>query len=150
MAANKPAAKPSAAGTKPAKPGAKECDAIFDEDVAEPRRGRGPCGSRRSAVDRLDDPPPQTGLLLIDRVQRAIEREISQIETVIGVNRLSPEHRSEAESCARTLAHLTRTLSELGRLRTDREANRPADDDAIPRDLDELRRALSRLEQLVA
>uniref|UniRef100_Q07QE4 Uncharacterized protein n=1 Tax=Rhodopseudomonas palustris (strain BisA53) TaxID=316055 RepID=Q07QE4_RHOP5 len=115
-----------------------------------PSRTRGPSGVRRTAVDRANDPPPETGLALIDRVRRSIEREITRIEVIVGGHHVDTEQRTEAERRARTLASLTKTLAELRRLRADEELQRPLDDDAIPRDLDELRRALSRrLEQLV-
>ncbi|MBB5047815.1 pyruvate/2-oxoglutarate dehydrogenase complex dihydrolipoamide acyltransferase (E2) component [Rhodopseudomonas rhenobacensis] len=115
-----------------------------------PKKTRGPSGVTRTAVDRVDDPEPASGLKLLDRVSRSIEREITQIEAIVGGSHLKPEQRSEAERRARTLASLTKTLSELRRLRA-AEQSRAADDDSVPRDLDEFRRALSRrLEQLVA
>ncbi|SEO73086.1 hypothetical protein [Rhodopseudomonas pseudopalustris] len=105
---------------------------------------------KRSAVERLDDPEPAAGLVLIDRVSQSIERELCAIEKIIGVRPKKGE-RTETERRARTLASLARTLAEVRRLRSDEERKRPLDDDAIPRDLDELRRALSRrLEQMVA
>lgn len=104
----------------------------------------------RSAVERLDDPPPATGVVLIDRVTDAIEREITLIEGIVGGVRIKPDRRTEAERRARTLASLARTLTELRRLRAGEE-KKPPDDDSIPRDLDDFRRALSRrLEQMVA
>lgn len=116
----------------------------------EPRR-RGPSGVTRTAVDRADDPPPASGVPLIDRVSRAVEREITQIEVIVGGHHLKPSQRTEAERRARTLASLARTLAELRKLRSDEDRKRARDDDAIPRDLDELRRALSRrLDQMVA
>lgn len=87
---------------------------------------------------------------LVERVERAVAREIAQIEAMVGGADELSEPRSDAEHRARTLASLTRTLLELRRLRADDDVQRTADDDAIPRDLDELRRALSRrLDQLV-
>ena len=92
----------------------------------------------------------EAGVSLIERVERAVEREIAQIEAMVGGADDLTEPRSDAERRARTLASLTRTLLELRRLRADDDVQRTADDDAIPRDLDELRRALSRrLDQLV-
>jgi hypothetical protein len=104
--------------------------------------------SRRSAVDRLGDPAPAGAEhTLVARVSNAIERELSKIEIIIG-QRVSPWLRTEAESRARVLASLARTLKEIMRLREqEREAagEKPkSDDDAIPRDLDALRSELAR------
>lgn len=114
----------------------------------EPRR-RGKSPQRRTAVDRLDDPPPATGAMLIERVSRAVERELMQIEVIVSGHHVLPRQRTEAERRARTLASLARTLGELMRLRADEQKVKPDDDD-VPRDLDEFRRELSRrLEQMV-
>lgn len=105
---------------------------------------------KRTAVERLDDPPPATGMALIERVTQAVERELSQIEIIIGGHHVKPHQRTEAERRARTLASLARTLTEVRKLRADEEKSKPEDDDAVPRDLDEFRRTLSRrLEQMV-
>jgi hypothetical protein len=47
---------------------------------------------------------------LIERVTRAIERELSLIEVIVGGSHLKPQQRTEAERRARTLASLARTL----------------------------------------
>lgn len=112
------------------------------------RATRGKSPPRRTAVDRLDDPPPVTGAALIERVSRAVERELLQIEVIVGGHHIKPAQRSEAERRARTLASLARTLGELARLRAGEKAK--PDDDDVPRDLDDFRRELSRrLEQVV-
>ncbi len=105
---------------------------------------------KRTAVDRLNDPSQATGAALIERVSRAIERELTQIEVIVGGNRVQSRQRTEAERRARTLASLARTLREMMLLRAG-EKKEKLDDDAVPRDLSELRLALARrLDQLVA
>ncbi|HEX7791102.1 MAG TPA: hypothetical protein VF467_11320 [Afipia sp.] len=112
--------------------------------------------NRRSAVDRLNDPPPDQSAAasMVERVSDAIERELSKIEQIVG-SRMVPAQRIEAESRARVLASLARTLKEVMRLREQQRAGddttKADDDDAVPRDLDEFRRELSRrLEGMVA
>lgn len=105
---------------------------------------------KRSAVDRLNDPPSAPLPALLKRVSSAIERELTQIEVIICGAHVQSRQRSEAERRARTLASLARTLREVMLLRERDEKNRE-DDDTVPRDLDELRRQLAqRLDELVA
>lgn len=88
--------------------------------------------------------------VLVKRVTRAVERELMQIEAIVGGPDFDPDQRTEAERRARMLASLARTLAELRKLRAAEDAQRPADDVGRPRDLDELRRTLwQRLEGLV-
>ena len=104
---------------------------------------------RRTAVQRAADPPPAAGVALIERVTRAVERELSQIEVIVGGHHVNAERRTEAERRARTLASLARTLTEVRKLRADDHRVKPQDDPDRPRDLEELRRRLSeRLEQM--
>jgi hypothetical protein len=104
---------------------------------------------KRSAVERLDDPPPAAVGVMLGRVSIAIERELTQIERIVGGTRVKSELRTEAERRARTLASLARTLREVMQLRSGEEKKR--DDDAVPRDINEFRRRLARrLEQLAA
>lgn len=112
---------------------------------------------KRSAVDRVDDPPLPSEGSLVERVSDAIEHELSKIERIIGSRtRMAPVLRIETESRARVLASLARTLKEVMRLREQErgagdDKAKAADDDAVPRDLDEFRRELSRrLEGMVA
>lgn len=138
-AARKPAAKTSAAKASAAKTSA----------ASKTTKSARPSSTRKLAKPIAVESPEAAGSL-IERVERAVEREIAQIEAMVGGADDLTEPRSDAERRARTLASLTRTLLELRRLRADDDLQRTADDDAIPRDLDELRRALSRrLDQLV-
>lgn len=88
-----------------------ENDAVAKQVVVKGyTRARTP--RRRSAVERLNDrpppmadplpPPSSPGLELIDRVSRAIERELMQIERIVGGHHVPVKQRSEAERRART------------------------------------------------
>jgi hypothetical protein len=106
---------------------------------------------RRTAVDRLNDPPPATGIALVERVTRAVERELSQIEVIVGGTHVNATRRTEAERRARTLASLARTLTEVRKLRAEEDRLKPKDDDARPRNTPEFRLELARrLDRLVA
>jgi len=98
---------------------------------------------RRTAVQRAADPPPATGAALVERVTRAVERELSQIEVIVGGSHVNADRRTEAERRARTLASLARTLTEVRKLRADEHRVKPQDDPDRPRDLEELRRRFS-------
>ena len=140
----------SVASVKPvAKPVAKPKPRKIAKVWYEPREPR---PERLSATERLDLPPLATGAELVERVSWAIERELNQIEMIVGGHHLKPAQRTEAERRARTLASLARTLSVVTQLR-EKNLSGPGDDndDAMPRDLDELRETLARrLERLVA
>jgi hypothetical protein len=115
-------------------------------DVAEPVPS---ARVKRSATERADDPPPATGIALVERVTRAVERELSQIEVIVGGHHVKPGQRTEAERRARTLASLARTLTEVRKLRAEEDKLKPQHDDG-PEDIDEFRRALSqKLDRLV-
>lgn len=49
-----------------------------------------------------------------------MERELSQIEVIVGGSHVNPAQRTEAERRARTLASLARTLTEVRKLRARR------------------------------
>lgn len=92
---------------------------------------------------------PQDRMALAQRIQAVVEREIAAVEQILTT--LGASDPSETEAAARTLASLARTLRELVHLDTSPPTPEPVDDHLIPRDLDELRRALSqRLDRLVA
>lgn len=138
-------------------------DVVFEKDDAaaaealELRAAKTPVRikNRRSAVDRLDDPPPgaEGAAVLVAHLGGTIERELVKIDTILN-GRNAGARRGEAASHARMLASLARTLKEVKRLNEEVAKGEPAkdaDDDAIPRDLDEFRRVLSRrLDEMVA
>ncbi|MBQ8105972.1 MAG: hypothetical protein IJ127_24220 [Afipia sp.] len=122
------------------------------------RRTTRPKPRKQTATDIAAVPPPgeTPAGSMVERVSNAIERELSKIERIVGnPSRLYPAQRIETESRARVLASLARTLKEVMRLRDQErgagdDTTKAADDDAVPRDLDEFRRELSRrLEGLV-
>ena len=121
------------------------------------RRTTRPKPRKQTATDIAADPPPgdTPATSMVARVSDAIERELSKIERIVGnPSRLYPAQRIETESRARVLASLARTLKEVMRLREQERGTadnaKAADDDSVPRDLDEFRRELSRrLEGLV-
>jgi hypothetical protein len=91
---------------------------------------------------------PQDRMALTQRIQAVVEREIAAVEQILTT--LGASDPSETEGAARTLASLARTLRELVHLDTPQTTPEPVDDHLMPRDLDELRRALSqRLDRLV-
>ncbi len=86
---------------------------------------------------------------LAARVQAAIEREIHMVDSILST--LGPPSADEAERAARTLASLARTLREVMRLDAPPAPPEPTDDTPLPRDVNELRRALSRkLDYIIA
>ncbi|MET0721467.1 MAG: hypothetical protein ABWY64_11615 [Tardiphaga sp.] len=102
-------------------------------------------------VVNADDPAPESGAALVERVSRAVERELAQIEIIVGGGRVRTTQRNEAERRARTLASLARTLSEVRRLRATEDAQRSAYEPSEARDLDAFRKELwRRLEGMAA
>jgi hypothetical protein len=121
------------------------------DEVARAAIAKRQVRGRRSAVDRLSDPPPAIGLALVERVTSAVERELSQIEVIVGGSHVNRTQRTEAERRARTLASLARTLTEVRKLRAEEEKLKPPDEKLSPRDIEQFRTELARkLDRLVA
>ncbi|BAT61239.1 hypothetical protein GJW-30_1_03796 [Variibacter gotjawalensis] len=107
-----------------------------------PRENARPPMLRSAAAPPQEDNTEE--LDLATRMQRAAERDLVAVERV--AKRLSNGRGQfvEAERVARTLASLTRTLTKIAELRAaDAAASPTEDNDDIPTDLDELRRALA-------
>jgi len=87
---------------------------------------------------------PQQRAALAQRIQNVVEREMTVLERVVGV--LGPSNEAAAERTAQTLAGISRTLREIAALNRPDEVAPPdeADDDPVPRDLDEFRNELPR------
>jgi hypothetical protein len=94
---------------------------------------------------------PEQRLAMALRIQRVVEREMDAMERILAV--IQPADQIEAEHGARTLANVSRALREIKAL-TELESETPpdeADDDPVPRDIDEFREALAcRIEAFVA
>jgi hypothetical protein len=92
---------------------------------------------------------PAERLARAERLQALIERQMDVVESI--VSNLEKPEKADGERAARTLASLNRSLKEMVRLETPPELTEPIDDTPVPRDLDELRRELSRkLEAIIA
>jgi plasmid stabilization system protein ParE len=101
-----------------------------------------------STEPRADAAPAEGSLGLVERVAQAVDRELAEIEGIVGT--LHGKSRpTEAERRARTLASLARTLSEVRRLRAADETQKPDDEPSAARDLEEFRKILfKRLEEM--
>jgi hypothetical protein len=98
-----------------------------------------------------DDLPPATCIALVERITRAVERELSQIEAIVAGYHVEPALRSEAERRARTLGSLAHTLTEVRKLRADEDKSKAGYDDAGPEDINTFRLELAqKLDRLVA
>lgn len=108
-----------------------------------PRKNARPqAGGPRKSSSRSAN--KQTGGGLAERMHRAAERDLVAVERVAKKLSKGEGDFIEAERVARTLASLTRTLTKIAELRAaDAAASPTEDNDDIPTDLDELRRALA-------
>jgi DNA-binding Lrp family transcriptional regulator len=91
-----------------------------------------------------DTVSPEQRAALALRIQQIVEREMDAVERILA--NIQPADQLEAEHSARTLASVSRTLREIAALNKPDEAMAPdeADDDPVPREIDEFRRELAR------
>ena len=149
VGATRAPAKPSATKKSPAKrtarsKSAKASKKASKQDVAAGQHAAG-------AVERDVDLPPATCIALAERITRAVERELSQIEAIVAGHYVEPALRTEAERRARTLASLAHTLTEVRKLRADEDKSRALDDDAESYDANGFRLELAqKLDRLAA
>ena len=99
---------------------------------------------RADVVVNNDPVSPQQRMALALRIQQVVERQMDAVERVLA--KITPSDQMEAEHGARALASVSRTLREIKALNTPEDKTPPdaADDDPIPRDIDEFRRELAR------
>jgi hypothetical protein len=80
----------------------------------------------------------------IDRLEAAVLKELSVVETMRASLGAEPLRPMDAERTARTLSVLTETLGKLRRLRLGSQPQSGPDHDDMPADIDEFRDALAR------
>jgi hypothetical protein len=95
-----------------------------------------------AGVNSTADAPDQAPL--VERLLRAVERELSIVEAQRAHQGAAPPPVGEAERTARTIESLIRSLREVRRLSGDDETPAGFDDDDMPRDIDEFRLELAR------
>lgn len=88
-------------------------------------------------------PVPADRVAIAARIATVVERELDAVERVLKV--IGPNNQVEAERSARTLASIGRALREIAAFNESHEVTPDdADDDAVPRDIDEFRNELAR------
>jgi hypothetical protein len=151
--AAKPATKPVGATRAPVKTSmAKQSSA---KKAAKPKSAKAAkqelAAEQHGAIERDAELPPATCIALVERITRAVERELSQIEAIVAGHHVEPALRAEAERRARTLASLAHTLTEVRKLRADEDKSKAGDDDARPEDINTFRLELAqKLDRLAA
>ena len=119
------------------------------------RAANGPAASAAPAIENVaenggtevaasDMATPEPRAALYARIYRAAQTQMDKIELV--QKTLQPTHPEQSERTVRILATLNKTLLEIAAMTKPDEGAPPdeADDDAIPRDIDEFRRELAR------
>ena len=86
--------------------------------------------------------PAEPALPYAARLQRIVDGQLAVIERTLKV--MGPASSAEAERTARTLATISRTVQEIKATAEGRMSSDEADDDPVPRDIDEFRRELAR------
>ena len=159
-ATTRAATKPAATTAKAAKPKAIVTTAEKKPAIRRRANARTPqMEGARTVENKIlgDDAARAPVAVLLERVSGAIEDELNQIESMVSGRPAPLRQPGQAERPpppaaprARMLASLARTLREVMQLRAGEEKAQ-RDDDAVPRDINELRRELaSRLERIVA
>lgn len=124
--------------------------AIVPEALPQPAALQAAVQEAREAIASFR-PEPADDASLAERLQRAIERELAAVETLIARIGGASDHGTGTERSARTLAMLSRVLRELSRLQRDEKTedeNGDSGEDEF-RDLEDFRAELAeRLDRL--
>ncbi len=95
--------------------------------------------------ERGHEPPTESDAAgIVPRLQSAVARVLPAIEATITKLAAGPLRPREMEQTARALGTLTRTLRELNALLGQQQPGTRADDDPVPKDVDEFRFELAR------
>jgi hypothetical protein len=115
------------------------------EAQAVTTRGIEKVAENQEAVDLPGDLPTPDRGSIVERLERAIEKELAAVEIMRDRYGPLPQPPTDAERTARTLSSLTETLFKVRRLRA-MGTPVPAviDDIDLPSDIDEFRHALAR------
>ena len=89
-------------------------------------------------------PSPELQGTLAEKIHMTVERGLAAVNRIL--DKVGPADEAGAERSARTLAALTRALLEIKAITqpTDATPTNEADDDPVPRDIDEFRLELAR------
>ncbi|HEY4143428.1 MAG TPA: hypothetical protein VGM57_18575 [Pseudolabrys sp.] len=103
-----------------------------------------PAEQPRAMVVAVDPLPPQQRLVLAESLMTATTEALDAIKRVTA--QIQPANPIEAEANARSMASISRSLREIAILIKPDEVTPPneADDDPVPRDIDEFRYELAR------
>lgn len=87
---------------------------------------------------------PERRAALAARIMDVVERQLTAVETVLAT--VKPSDQGEGERSTRMLASIALTLREIAALNQPDEVTPPdeAEDDPVPRDIDDFRRELAR------
>lgn len=103
-----------------------------------------PAEQPRAPLVAANPLPPEQRLALAERLMTGTEEALDAIKRVTA--QINPNNPAEADASARSLANISRALREIAALTKTDEVTPPddADDDPVPRDMDEFRNELAR------
>ena len=90
------------------------------------------------------DASPDDTAAILDRLLRAVMRELAAVEAMRAEMKNTPQRPRDAIATAQTLANLTETLNKLQRMRCGLADQHHDDSDDLPTDIDARREALAR------
>lgn len=103
-----------------------------------------PAGQSQAPLVAASPLLPEQRLALVERLMTGTEEALDAIKRVTA--QINPNNPAEADASARSLANISRALREIAALTKPDEVtpSDDADDDPVPRDIDEFRNELAR------